>query len=247
MQIRNMNWQQVEAYLAHNDCAVLPLGCTEQHALLSLSTDSILAERVAVEAAEPLVVPVFPVVAYGITPYFCEYPGTLSLRVETYLRVIRDLLDSLAHSGFRRIVLVNGHGGNIPAQALAAEWMADHPGYFVRFHNWWNAPRTWAKVQEIDPVASHASWMENFPWTRLANVAQPPEQKPMADLAVLRQLDPVLLRAQLGDGNYGGHYQRADADMQAIWEVAVAETRAVIADDWPSTSGDAGVWPMSRF
>ena len=75
MQISNMNWQQVEAYLAHDDRAVLPLGSTEQHAYLSLSVDSILSERVSVAAAEPLGVPVFPVLAYGITPAFRAYPG----------------------------------------------------------------------------------------------------------------------------------------------------------------------------
>jgi creatinine amidohydrolase len=233
MQISDMHWQQVEAYLAHDDRAVLPLGSTEQHAYLSLSVDSILSERVAAEAAEPLGVPVFPALAYGITPYFRAFPGTLTLRVETYLRVVLDLLDSLAASGFRRIVLVNGHGGNSPAQGVVGEWLAQHPGVYVRFHNWWNAPRTWAAVQAIDPVASHASWMENFPWTRLVGVAQPEQQKPMTDLNRLRQLGPDEVRAQLGDGNYGGRYQRPDADMQTIWDVAVAETREVIASPWP--------------
>jgi creatinine amidohydrolase len=235
MRISGMNWQQVEEYLARDDRAVLPLGSTEQHAYLSLSVDSILSERVALEAAEPLGLPVFPVLAYGITPYFRGYPGSITLRVETYARVIRDLLDGLAESGFRRIVLVNGHGGNAPAQAVAEEWMADHAGRRVRFYNWWNAPRTWAKVQEIDPLASHASWMENFPWTRLAGVEMPGEQKPMTDLAGLRLLGPSELRARLGDGNYGGLYQRPDADMHAIWEVAVAETRALIEGPWPDT------------
>src|ERR1700746_1748546 len=140
MRISERNWMMVEEYLKRDDRAVLPLGSTEQHAYLSLSVDSILAESLAVEAAEPLGVPVFPVLAYGITPYFRAYPGTLTLRVDTYLRVVRDLLHSLAASGFRRIVLVNGHGGNIPAQGLAGEWQADHPGVRVRFHNWWNAP-----------------------------------------------------------------------------------------------------------
>ena len=68
MRIAEMHWAQVEAYLAHDDRAVLPLGCTEQHAFLSLSVDSILSERVATEAAATLDVPVFPVVAYGIIP-----------------------------------------------------------------------------------------------------------------------------------------------------------------------------------
>jgi creatinine amidohydrolase len=233
MRISDMNWRQVEDYLARDDRAVLPLGSTEQHAYLSLSVDSILAERVAVEAAEPLGVPVFPAQPYGVTPHFRAYPGSITLRVETYVRVLRDILDSLAGSGFRRIVVVNGHGGNAFGQALVDEWMAEHPGQRVRWHNWWNAPRTWAKVQAIDPVASHASWMENFPWTRLADVAMPTEQKPMTDLARLRLLGPFEVRAQLGDGNFGGLYQRPDADMLALWEVAVAETRALIEGPWP--------------
>jgi len=234
MRISDMNWQQVEAYLARDNRAVVPLGSTEQHAFLSLSVDSILSERVAVEAAAPLGVPVFPVLAYGITPYFRAYPGTISLRVETYLRIIRDLLDSLAGSGFRRIAIVNGHGGNSPAAALADEWLAEHPNCSIKFHNWWNAPKTLAQVHAIDPVASHASWMENFPWTRLANVAMPDTQKSMTDLARLKMLGPQAVREYLGDGNFGGRYQRADDEMLAIWQVAVAETRALIDGEWPN-------------
>jgi creatinine amidohydrolase len=227
-----MNWSQVEAYLQRDDRAILPLGSTEQHAGLSLSVDSILSHKVALDAAEPLGVPVFPALPYGLTPYFTAYPGTVSLRLETYARVIRDVLDSLAGSGFRRILVVNGHGGNQPAHAVAIEWMADHPEVQVKFHNWWNAPKTFAKVQEIDPVASHASWMENFPWTRLEGVPMPDEQKPMIDFAMLRLLAPEALRAYLGDGNFGGHYQRADEDMLAIWQVAVKETRALLERPW---------------
>ena len=213
----------VEEYLKRDDRCVLPLGSTEQHAYLSLSVDSILAERIAVEAAEPLGVPVFPVVAYGITPYFRAFPGSITLRVETYLRVIRDILDVMAEQGFKRILIVNGHGGNAPAQSLVSLWMADHPGVRITFHNWWNA-----QVLAIDPVASHASWMENFPWTRLANVTMPAKQKPMSDLDYLRQLDPRSLRDYLKDGNYGGHYQHEDEQMMKIWRVGVAETRELL-------------------
>ena len=64
--------------------------------------------------------PVFPVVAYGVTPYFREFPGSISLRVETHLAVVRDILDGMAHSGFRRILIVNGHGGNGAGAAVRA-------------------------------------------------------------------------------------------------------------------------------
>ena len=225
-----MNWMQVESYLHDDDRAVLPLGCTEQHAYLSLSVDSILAERIALEAAEPLGVPVFPVLAYGLTPYFMAYPGTLTLRASTYLSVIHDLLDSLISHGFRRIVVVNGHGGNNPAQVAADELMRAHEAKNVRikWHNWWAAPRTMGKVKEIDPVASHASWMENFPWTRLSAAESPTLQKPMSDLAKLKQMGAAATRAYLGDGNFGGLYQRSDEDMLAIWQTGVEETREQI-------------------
>ena len=231
MRISEMNWMQVENFLKLDDRCVLPLGSTEQHAYLSLSVDSILAERVALGSAEALGIPVFPVLAYGITPYFRAYPGSVTLRVETYLNVVHDILDGLFEQGFRRILIVNGHGGNSPAQGFAAEWMADHPGTQVMFHNWWNAPATWAKVQEIDAGASHASWLENFPWTRL-NVTIPTNRKPMADVSRLRLLDPAKLRVHLGDGNYGGLYERPDIDMLAIWNVAIDETRALLEKGW---------------
>lgn len=228
MRVSEMNWMMMEEYLQNDDRCVLPLGSTEQHSYLSLSVDSILAECVALEAAEPLGVPVFPVLAYGITPYFRAFPGTITLRVASYLGVVRDILDGMAEQGFRRIVLVNGHGGNTPAQSLAGEWMADHPGVQVKFHNWWEGPKVWAQVQSIDPVASHASWMENFPRTRLANIKMPSDQKPMSDTSHLRQLGPAALRAYLGDGNYGGRYQRSDEEMMQIWKVGVEETRQLI-------------------
>lgn len=230
MRIADMNWMQVESYLHDDDRAVLPLGCTEQHAYLSLSVDSILAARVALEAAEPVGVPVFPVLAYGITPYFMAYPGTVTLRTSTYLSVIYDLLSGMIAQGFHRIVIVNGHGGNNPAQSVTDELMREHESQNVRirWHNWWAAPRTMAKVREIDPVASHASWMENFPWTRLPDAESPSNQKTLIDSAKLRQMGPIAARAYLGDGNFGGYYQRSDEEMMAIWQIGVAETREQI-------------------
>lgn len=232
MRIAGMNWMQVEAQAAKDDRAILPLGSVEQHAYLSLCVDAILSERVALEAAEPLGVPVFPVQSYGFTPNFVEYPGTVTLRLSTYIALVTDLLDGIRRAGFRRILIVNGHGGNQPAQGAVLEWLGRNPGCQVKWHNWWNAPKTFAKVKATDPVASHASWMENFPWTRLAGAVPPETQKPMMDLARFAALDPVAKKTLLGDGNYGGFYERPDDEMLAIWEVAVEETRAEIADHW---------------
>ena len=141
MKIADMNWMQVEERLSKDKRAVVPMGSIEQHGYLCLAVDAILAERVACEAAEPLGVPVFPALSYGITPYFRRFPGSISLRLETYQRIVADILDSLAGTGFTRILFVNGHGGNSPGGSILQEWMNDHPGVTVKWHNWWNAAK----------------------------------------------------------------------------------------------------------
>ena len=233
MRIADLNWSEVEAYLKGDDRCLLPIGSVEQHAGLSLCVDVILAEKVAVEAAEPSGVPVYPAMPFGITPGFLAYPGTISLKVATLLAVVRDAVWSLRRAGFHRVLIVNGHGGNAPVGALAAELVAEWPEMSVKFHSWWSAPKVWAKVQAIDLSGTHANWMENFPWTRLAHAPAPETGKAPPDLALMRASGPEGVRQVLGDGSFGGPYQRPDADMLALWEVGVAETREVLEGPWP--------------
>ena len=232
MRVADRNWMQLERYLEQDDRIALPLGSVEQHGYLSLGVDAILAERVAVEAAEPLGVPVLPALAFGLTPYFAAYPGSPTLRVETYQAVLRDLLDSLYRQGFKRFLLVNGHGGNEAGRSAGEGLEAAHSDARVLWHNWWNAPRTWAVVQAIDPDASHASWLENFPWTRLRGVELPSERKPMQDIARMRELDPAEVREMLGDGSLGGLYERPDDDVLRVWQAGVEEVRDVLESGW---------------
>jgi len=232
MRIADLNWMQVAAAVARDDRALLPIGSTEQHAYLSLATDSLLAERMATDAARPLGLPVFPVLAYGITPSFMAYPGTVTLSDDTFTRVVVEVLDGIAGAGFRRILIVNGHGGNAPLHPLAERWTAAHAGCRVKVRDWWKAPRTWAKVRALDPDASHASWMESFPWTRVAGTATPDERKPMVDPADWRTLAPAGVREVLGDGSFGGLYRRPDAELDELWAVAIEETRSLLEGDW---------------
>jgi creatinine amidohydrolase len=219
VRIADLNWMQLEEYLRRDDRIVLPLGSTEQHGYLSLATDAILAERISIEAAEPLGIPVLPALAYGITPYFAAFPGSPSAKHDTYLSLVGELLDSLRGQGFKRFLLVNGHGGNKPVEALA--------GPQVKVHHWWEAPRTMAVVREIDPKASHASWMENFPWTRLDGVVLPVEHKPPTPRT---SDDPKEVRRKAGDGSFGGWYSRPDEDVMRVWRTGVEETREVLAN-----------------
>jgi creatinine amidohydrolase len=224
VRVVDCNWMQLEAYLERDDRIVLPLGSVEQHATLSLGVDVILAQRVAEEAAEPLGVPVLPALPYGITPYFGAFPGSPSVSAEVYGALLKDLVGSLREQGFRRVLIVNGHGGNAPGRAaIRGEAM---------WHDWWSAPRTRAAIMEIDPDAAHASWMENFPWTRLEGVTQPAGHKDKIDIVPLRSKPAQEVRQRIGDGSLGGYYERPDDEMLRIWALGVEETRERLEHGW---------------
>jgi creatinine amidohydrolase len=227
------NWMQIEEYLGRDDRIVLPTGSTEQHGFLSLGTDAILAERVALEAAEPLGIPVLPALPFGMAPYFAAYPGSMSLRITTYIEVLRDLLDGLAGQGFRRIAIVNGHGGNAPVSGFIREWICQPRPERVQvlFHSWYNAPQTAAAASQFDHDQMHGGWVENFAWTRVAG-AEPPSQPAPVVQPRIGGLNPAGVRAAAPDGVLGGAYARPDEDMQVVWDAGVAEVRALLEGGW---------------
>ena len=227
MRIRDLNWLQLGEYLESDDRIVLPVGSTEQHAYLSLETDNILAERASVEAAEPLGMPVLPVLAYGVTG-FTAYPGSPTLRETTLLAVLSDIVDSLSGQGFERILVVNGHSGNTGA----GEELARSRTPAVVWHELWDG-RPDEIAAAIDPDYDHASWSENFPWTRLQGVAIPAERKPPVEWP--ENGNPKTWREALGDGSFGGLYQRSAEDEDRVWEAAVQAIRDRL-ERWDATS-----------
>jgi creatinine amidohydrolase len=231
MRLWDANWMQVEDYLEHDDRVLVPLGSTEQHGYLSLGVDAILCERAAAEAAEPEGVPVLPALPFGLTPTFTAYPGTINLRISTYLALVRDLLDALRDQGFRRILLVNGHGGNAPAASVAQEWVGEHADCEVLFHGWLIEPEIWGLAGSIDEVA-HASWVENFPAVRVPGVEVPARRKPLVDPGLLQAAGPAQVRELLGDGPGGGPYERPAEDLERVWNAAVELLRERLRSGW---------------
>jgi creatinine amidohydrolase len=113
------------------------------------------------------------------------------------------------------VLVVNGHGGNTgPGQ----EWAAGAPGS-VLWHELWDG-RPDEIAAEIDPDFDHASWSENFPWTRLPGVEMPAERKPNV-VWPKDEKGPQAVRRALGDGNFGGLYQRSAEDERRLWDAAV--------------------------
>ena len=142
---RTLLWQDLtsDEIAASRDAGamvVVPVGAIEQHAVhLPVETDARLSTFVARRAAQrvtALPVLVAPTLPFGFSPHHLSHAGTISLRLETYLAVITDIVTSLANSGFRRIVLVNGHGGNnAPLRAAVGQLVTD--GYPVATVDYW--------------------------------------------------------------------------------------------------------------
>lgn len=118
---------EVRAFLDDRPFAILPVGATEQHGShLPLSTDSLLAKHLAREIAARSGGLVLPVLPFGYSWTWRDVPGTLTLRFETYLDVVRDLCESLSRSSVRAVAIVSGHEANRqPLKYALRERLAD--------------------------------------------------------------------------------------------------------------------------
>jgi creatinine amidohydrolase len=120
--LENLSYPEVEEYLKKKDIILVPTGSVEQHSPYGLiGTDFITAEAVARKIAETMHILVAPTVKYGVSPHHMAFKGTVSLRPDTMIMLISDIIESLVAHGFRRIVFINGHGGNISSIKIAME------------------------------------------------------------------------------------------------------------------------------
>lgn len=121
--LAHLSWPEVKGMLPKVQMVLLPVGSHEQHGPNgSLETDTALVYAVCRRASEVLYpqVLVAPPIPWGISFHHMEFPGTISLEVETLYAILRDEVKSLQRHGFQRFLIVNGHGGNQNLVNLAA-------------------------------------------------------------------------------------------------------------------------------
>lgn len=143
--------------------ALLPVGSCEQHGPhLALDTDAAIAQEIAHRLASELGddAVLCPTLTYGLSEHHLEFAGTLTLRPPTYLAVIGDVLESLAHHGLRRVLIVNGHGGNIDALRLAARSARRDRGMLVASFMWATIAADVAAATASSPAYGHACEVE---------------------------------------------------------------------------------------
>ncbi|MHC4600732.1 MAG: creatininase family protein [Planctomycetota bacterium] len=142
MLLAEMSWDEVEAYLEKDDRVVLPLGSTEQHGRRGpLGTDHIIPTGLSEALAEATSTVAAPPLVYGVSEHHMAYPGTVTIRPRTYMGFVEDVLESLHRHGFRRVFILNGHGGNVaPLRSLFLDVCNRHLDLKVREYEWWNLP-----------------------------------------------------------------------------------------------------------
>jgi creatinine amidohydrolase len=165
MQLELVNWQQVEKYLNNDDRIIIPLGSTEQHGPFGLfGTDHLIPWKAALEAGKRQSVLVAPALPVGMSIHHLKFPGTMTLRPTTFIAVLEDILESFNCHGFKKILLLNGHGGNrATIESALSEITYDLHEIKVRFKNWWDYPRVdkYIKKEFGDREGHHSTPSEN--------------------------------------------------------------------------------------
>lgn len=219
MRLEDLNWFDVENYIAKDDRLILVLGSCEQHGYLSLLTDVKIPLALADAASRQTGVLVAPPLNFGASPYFLAYPGTLSLRVSTLIALVEDLVRSAYQHGFRRLLILNGHGGNDPARSMLYELANQLSGIRLNWYSWWTSHSVEAVAIKHELKRYHAGWIEAFPFTRVAEL--PEGEKTPPHIPGLMSGDEA--RIVYGDGVFGGPYSVDPAIMDELFSAALLD------------------------
>ena len=227
MRLEDLNWFDVESYLENDNRLMLVLGACEQHGYLSLLTDVKIPQALADAASRQTGVLVAPPLNFGSSPYFLAYPGTLSLRLTTLLDLVEDLVRSAYGQGFRRFLVLNGHGGNDGARSRLYELANQLSGLNLSWYAWWQSHSVEAVALAHELKPSHASWLEVFPFTRVADLPDGDKTPPrVPGLMAANQARQVY-----GDGVFGGPYQVDEAIMDEIFAAALGDVVQLLKFD----------------
>jgi creatinine amidohydrolase len=224
MRFSDLNWFDVQAYLEKDDRVILVIGSCEQHAYLSLLTDVQIPLALADAASQKSGVLVAPPLNFGASAYFAAYPGTISLRIATLLDVVEDMIRSLSSQGFRRFLVMNGHGGNDPVRGRLYEIASQLQKIQINWYAWWQSHHVEAIFEKYQLKPGHANWLEAFQFTKIVDLPSKPKLPPHI---------PGMLGAQearkiLGDGSFGGPYEIDETIMDEIFSACTSDILTIL-------------------
>ena len=137
--LHEMSWPEAKEYFKKNDTVIVPVGSNEQHGPANpLGTDHLIAKSIAEEAAKRTKVLCLQVIPFGVSPHHKQFWGTIFISPKTFKKYVKETCTSLIYYGAHKIVVVNGHGGNLAALAELARELREE-GTFMSIYQWWPA------------------------------------------------------------------------------------------------------------
>lgn len=136
-----LTWPDINEAVQANKVCIVPVGSIEQHGPhLPLDVDCICPTGVAMHAAGlvPDKVLILPTIPHGYTGHVMDFPGTINIHYEHFIASVLDVVKSLAYHGFKKIILLNGHGSNMPNLDLVARRANLETDAECVLCGWWN-------------------------------------------------------------------------------------------------------------
>ena len=255
MHLGELRWPETAAHL--DRVAVAPLGSLEQHGYhLPMLTDTMIITEIARRAEGELgrEALFLPTLCFGASDHHRAMPGTVSIANDHYVKVLEDVVESLIGSGFRRIFLLNGHGGNITPgrQALYNVQLRhrDRPDLYLAFSSWWAiAAEQVAAIEGLDAkMVTHACEQETSMLLRLRPELVRMEEAAGAnisfasafyvpDFSRASRVDVPRAFDQLSITGAFGHPERAtEGKGEALFAAAAGEVVAFVREfrTWPA-------------
>lgn len=162
--LENLTWSEVAKLDKDKSVVIIPVGSIEQHGYhMSLNVDYILPYRFAIMASEKVrdfSLIVIPPITYGCSQHYMAFPGTISLKSDTLKLLIKDICRSLISNGFKRIIILNGHGGNFASLQIAVSELRGETKAIIALVNWWELVADVIREIRESKIMHHAGEVE---------------------------------------------------------------------------------------
>jgi creatinine amidohydrolase len=209
--LAEMAWPQIEEYLKKSQTIILPVGSTEQHGPNGLlGIDFLSSFKLALAAGKQTKTLVSPPLPFGMALHHMAFPGTISFTPLTYIKVLTEVFQSLQKHGFKKIWVINGHGGNITSITSAfCEFLNSDQTMDFQLINWWHLDEVTRYEKEVfqDKNGFHATCGEVSLTMYTHEEAYENNPKPEMTAVTSQKtgwpLSPIEFRKQFPDGRMG--------------------------------------------